>query len=77
MNKNNRLAINNKVEIINKNSPYFSEKGAVKSITTQPLQMINQNSKVTNSITITYVLVKLDKIETPQKFSPDEVRKLS
>jgi len=52
MNKSIRLSINNRAEIIDRNSPYYGKKGTVVNIVSQPMQMINANSKPIKSTKI-------------------------
>jgi len=77
MDKPIRFATNDRVEIIDNNSPYFGKTGKVKGAGSKPLQMIGFNSKTISSTIIYYVVVKLDEIEITQEFAVDQVRKIS
>ena len=74
---NRRIRPSDKVEIVDRNSQYFGETGILTELRSQPQQMIGFNSKTISSTTIFYAVVKLDKTETIEVFTLEQVRKIS
>lgn len=69
MNKRIRLAKGDKVEIIDRNSPYFGKTGELIEIQPAPTEMINSSSKVISSKVEYYCKVKLEDTETTVVFT--------
>ena len=76
VNKPNRLATGDKVEIIDINSQYYGKIGELIYISSAPMEMINRSSKVINSKVEYYFEVKLVDTETTVRFSPSQLRKI-
>lgn len=75
MDKRIRLATGNKVEIIDRNSPYFGKTGELIEIRTVPIKMINRSSTVISSKEEYYFKVKLEDTETPVEFTLSQLKK--
>ena len=75
MNRRIRLATGNKVEIIDRNSPYFSKTGEVIEIRTVPIEMINRSSQVISSRKEYYFRVMLEDTETTVEFTLSQLKK--
>lgn len=76
MNKRERWATNDRVEIIDKDSPYFGKTGTLIEIRPVPTEMINRSSKtISSKIEYRYV-VKLDDTETIEVFALRQLRQI-
>ncbi len=76
MNKRIRLATGDKVEIIDRNSPYFGKTGKLIEPRLVPTIMINSNSKPISSKEEYHCKVKLEDTETTVEFTPTQLRKI-
>jgi len=76
MNKRIRLAKGDKVEIIDRNSPYFGKIGELMEIQPAPTEMINSSSKVISSKVEYYCKVKLEDTGTIGEFTVDQLREI-
>jgi len=75
MNRKIRLAKGNRVEIIDRTSPYFGKTGKLIEPITVHTEMINRSSKVISSKKEYYWKVKLDDTETTVEFTSSQLRK--
>ena len=66
MNKPKRLATNNKVEIIDRTSPYFGKTGTLKEPRRVPVRMKLEY----------HWLVELDGTDTMEVFAPEQLEKI-
>ena len=72
MNKPNRLATSNKVEIIDRTSQHFGKTGKVIDTRLVPIEILN---KPTSSKVECYVIVELDDTETTETFTLSQLKK--
>ncbi len=75
MNKENRWATGDKVEIIDKDDPDFGNKGVLMEAAKMPILMKELGSKAFSSSEEVYWMVKLEGVETPRKFNSNQLRK--
>lgn len=77
MDKPNRLATNNKVEVIDKESEYFGKIGRVIDANVRPVTMINSNGKTTGTGKEVNILVRFEEKEVEMKFAPNQLKKIT
>jgi len=76
MNRKIRLAMGNKVKVVDRNSPYFGKVGELIEIRTKHVEMINRSSKVVNSGVESYFVVKLEDTEITETFTFEQLEKI-